>query len=120
MHDGTTPDGTPVYGYEETWWTFYPYLGAETHLPVPGNWTCTPKSRVGATVLTYDYATIGDRPMWPTPGIVANVEIGLRCTHFFAALRGEMMRWEDSSVVQGAYQPRSTMYTVGGRLGFMF
>jgi hypothetical protein len=78
------------------------------------------ESRIGATVVTYDYATIGDRPMWPTPGVVANSEIGLHCTHFFAALRGEVMRWEDSGVVQGAYQPRSTMYTVGGRLGFMF
>ncbi len=116
LHDGTTPDGNPVYGYEETWWTFYPYLGAETHFPLRQNLDLYSESRVGATVLTYDYATIGDRPVWPKPGVMANVEIGLRYTHFFAALRGEVMRWEDSSVVQGAYQPRSTMYTAGGRL----
>jgi hypothetical protein len=119
LHDGTTPEGNPIYGYEETWWTFYPYLGAETHLPFQGM-DLYSESRVGATVLTYDYATIGDRPMWPAPGLLANSEIGLRCTHFFAALRGEVMRWEDSAVVQGAYQPRATMYTVGGRLGFTF
>jgi hypothetical protein len=120
LHDGTTEEGTPIYGYEETWWTFYPYLGAETHSPLREGLDFYTESRVGATLLTYDYATIGDRPLWPKPGVVANVEIGLRWTHFFAAFRGEVMRWEDSSVVQDAYQPRATMYTAGGRLGFMF
>ena len=41
LHDGTTQEGYPVYGYKETWWTFYPYLGAETHMPLRRAWTST-------------------------------------------------------------------------------
>jgi hypothetical protein len=120
LHDGTTVAGDPVWGYQETWWTFYPYLGAETHWQLGSELDLYSESRIGATVLTYDFASIGDRPLWPKPGVVANLEVGLRGGRFFIAARGEVMRWEDSSIVQGAYQPRSIMYTLGGRLGFMF
>ena len=120
LHDGTTDDGSPVFGYQEDWWTFYPYLGLQTSDRLSDGLEFYTETRAGATVLTYDFASIGDRPLWPTPSIMANVEIGLRGARFYAAVRAEVMRWEDSPVVQDAYQPRATMYTVGGRLGVMF
>ncbi len=120
LHDGTADDGSPVFGYQEDWWTFYPYLGLQTNSALGSGLEFYTESRVGATVLTYDFASIGDRPMWPTPSVMANAEIGLRGARFYAAVRAEVMRWEDSPIVQDAYQPRSTMYTVGGRLGVMF
>ncbi len=120
LHDGTADDGTPVFGYQEDWWTFYPYLGMETNATLSSGLEFYTESRVGATVLTYDFASIGDRPLWPTPSVMANAEIGIRGSRFYAAVRAEVMRWEDSPIVQDAYQPRSTMYTVGGRLGVMF
>jgi hypothetical protein len=109
-----------VFGYQEDWWTFYPYLGIESCDKLSNGLEFYAESRVGANVLTYEFASIGDRPMWPTPGLVANVEVGLRGARFYAAARAEVMRWEDSPVVQDSYQPRSTMYTVGGRFGVMF
>jgi hypothetical protein len=120
LHDGTTDAGTPVFGYQEDWWTFYPYLGLATCNELGSGLELYTESRVGATVLTYQFASIGDRPLWPTPGVVANVEVGLRGSRFYAAARAEVMRWEDSPIVQDAYQPRSTMFTVGGRFGVMF
>ena len=120
LHDGTADDGSPVFGYQEDWWTFYPYLGMETNSTLSSGLEFYTESRVGATVLTYDFASIGDRPLWPTPSIMANAEIGIRGSRFYAAVRAEVMRWEDSPIVQDAYQPRSTMYTIGGRLGVMF
>jgi hypothetical protein len=120
LHDGTADDGSPVWGYQEDWWTFYPYLGAETHSSLGSGLDFYTESRVGATVLTHEFASIGDRPLWPTPSIMANVEIGLRGSRFYVAARAEVMRWEDSPWVQDAYQPRSTMYTLGGRLGVMY
>jgi hypothetical protein len=120
LHDGTADDGSPVFGYQETWWTFYPYLGLQTNSTLSSGLDFYTESRVGATVLTYDFASIGDRPMWPTPGLMANVEIGLRGSCFYAAARAEVMRWEDSPIVQDAYQPRATLYTLGGRFGVMF
>ena len=31
LHDGSDDQGDPVFGYQETWWTMYPFLGLETH-----------------------------------------------------------------------------------------
>ena len=30
IHDAVTPSGNDVTGYQETWWTFYPYIGLES------------------------------------------------------------------------------------------
>ena len=105
LHDGTTPDGNPDLRLRRDLVDFLSLPGRGDALSFAANLDLYSESRVCATVLTYDYATIGDRPVWPKPGVMANVEIGLRYTHFFAALRGEVMRWEDSSVVQAPTSP---------------
>ncbi|MGO9115011.1 MAG: hypothetical protein ACLP9L_37850 [Thermoguttaceae bacterium] len=120
LHDGSDDQGNPVYGYQETWWSMYPFLGLETHRLLGTDWELYSQSRVGATLLTYQFVSINDRPLWPRPGIFANMEIGLRGPRYFVAGRAEVMSWSPSSVVEGSYQPNSIMYTAGGRLGFMF
>jgi len=120
LHDGSDDQGNPVYGYQETWWTMYPFLGLESHLHLNEDLDLYSESRVGTTALTYQFASIGDRPLWPKPGVLANAELGLRGPRFFLAARAEVMAWGQSSVVQDMYQPNSLMVTVGGRLGFMF
>jgi hypothetical protein len=133
LHDGTDNQGNDVLGYQETWWTIYPYLGLETHLPTGDGMQWYSESRVGTTALTYQFATTGtvisdgqgdlwfvQRPLWPKPGVLANLEVGLRGPRFFAAARAELMTWSPSSVVQDANQPNSVMFTAGGRFGFMF
>jgi hypothetical protein len=122
--DGTDAQGNMVPSIQETWWTFYPYLGLETHLPWGSNLEVYSESRVGATALTYQLSTVDTNPLWPQPGIMANTEIGLRGSHFFAAARVEVMSWSPSPLVWGSSaqwnQPNSVMFTAGGRCGFMF
>ena len=120
LHDGTDADNNPVWGYQETWWTTYPYLGLETHRSVGENLDLYSESRMGATALTYQFASINQRPLWPRVGLFANAEMGLRGPRFFIAARAEVMSLAQSSVVQDPYQPNSLMVTAGGRLGFMF
>jgi hypothetical protein len=120
LHDGSDDQGNPVYGYQETWWTMYPFLGLETHWSLGADWELYSESRVGTTALTYQFVSINERPLWPRPGVFANTEIGLRGPRFFVATRAEAMSWSPSSVVQDSYQPNSVMFTIGGRFGFMF
>lgn len=124
LSDGvTTPTALDpnleVYGYREIWWTTYPYLGLETHRSL-GKLELYSESRIGATAATFNFAAGSDRPLRLFPGVIANVEIGLRGERFFVAARGEVMNWTQSAWVQGACQPNSLMVTIGGRLGFMF
>jgi hypothetical protein len=120
LHDGSDNQGNAVYGYQESWWTMYPFLGLETHLQLGADLELYSQSRIGTTALTYQFVSINDRPLWPRPGVLANTEVGLRGSRFFVATRAEVMTWSPSSVVQDSYQPNSVMWTVGGRLGFMF
>jgi hypothetical protein len=140
LHDDP---GNGVAGYQETWWTIYPYLGLETHMNLGADLQLYSESRIGATVMTYQFASvtnliydptnpfnpsnppfIAQRPLWPKPGIVANTEIGLRGPRFFVAARFEVMSWSPSSdevsLAQDVNQPNSIMFTAGGRFGFMF
>ncbi len=120
LHDGTDSQGNAVWGYQESWWTTYPFLGMETHRRLSDELELYSESRVGSTLLTYQFASINERPLWPKPGLMVNAEIGLRGSRFFIAARAEVMSWAESSVVQDSFQPNSLMVTAGGRLGFMF
>ena len=62
LHDGSDDQGNPVFGYQETWWTIYPYLGLETHLPLGDDMDWYSESRIGTTALTYQFATTGSVP----------------------------------------------------------
>jgi hypothetical protein len=120
LHDGTDAAGDPVYGYQETWWTMYPYLGLETHLHLGSDLELYTESRAGVTALTYQFVSINERPLWPGGGVFANAEMGLRGERFFVAARAEVMNWTQSSTIQGSFQPQSLLFTVGARLGIMF
>jgi hypothetical protein len=120
LHDGTDAAGDPVYGYQETWWTMYPYLGLETHLHLGSDLELYTESRAGVTALTYQFVSINERPLWPGVGVFANAEMGIRGERFFVAARAEVMNWTQSSTVQGSFQPQSLLFTVGARLGIMF
>jgi hypothetical protein len=120
LHDGSDNQGNPVSGYQESWWTMYPYIGLQTHMQLGNDLELYTESRAGTTILTYQFVSLNYRPLWPEPGVYANTEIGLRGARYFLAARAEVMSWSPSSLVQGSYQPNSIMYTVGGRFGFTF
>ena len=91
LPDGTDAQGNLVPSIQETWWTFYPYLGLETHLHLNNELELYSESRVGVTVLTYQFSSTDTNPSWPQPGIMANVELGVRRPNMFAAVRAEVM-----------------------------
>ena len=122
--DGVDDQGNFSPSIQETWWTIYPYLGLETHLHLSDTLELYSESRIGTTAVTYQNSSTDTEPLWPKPGIMANTEIGLRGPRFFVAGRAEVMSWSPSPWVAGelseSSQPNSVMFTVGGRLGFMF
>lgn len=120
LRGGTTPSGAPVLGYQETWWTVYPYIGLEKRR-TPGNgaefyWG----GRIGCTPLTYQYATWFDVPVYPRIGITGQAEAGVRGDWLFLAAFFEAMTWSQSSVAQYSFQPDSRTLTVGVKAGVSF
>jgi hypothetical protein len=53
LRDAVTPSGGEVFGYQEDWWTFYPYIGLETKEPEEPGWHFFGSARFGLTALTY-------------------------------------------------------------------
>jgi hypothetical protein len=120
LRDGTTPSGAPVSGYQETWWTIYPYLGVETRRTPGGGPELYSSARIGCTVVTYEHVTWMDAVLYPKPGLIGQAEIGFRTDRFFCAAFSETMTWRQSAVSRGALQPESFFTTVGVKAGLTF
>ena len=87
LKDGVTDYGDMSYGYQEFWWTFYPYIGLEKKRPLSGAWEFYYAARIGCTAMTYQYATWGCVPLYPKAGVTGQLEAGLRgaaCSYRFS------------------------------------
>mgnify|MGYP000194566641 CR=1 FL=1 len=120
LRDGMTESGVPVLGYQEMWWTIYPYLGAETRRVLGRGPELFISSRIGCTALTYEHATFFDAVLYPKTGLTGQLEAGIRGHHFFCSAISEVFAWRQSSIARGALQPESTLFTVGLRAGVNF
>lgn len=120
LHDSVTPSGNEVDGYQEDWWSFYPYIGLETKDPEEPGWHFFGSARFGLTPLTYQYASGFDTALYPKCGVTGKLELGVRVMHFSAELYLEAFTWGESAVVRDSFQPDSRMLTVGGQLGYTF
>jgi hypothetical protein len=120
IQSGVSDGGYDVYGYQETWWTIYPYIGLEAKRMMASGWELYSSGRVGMTAFTYDHAAILDEPLWPKCGIMGSVELGLRGPHFSASAYFEAMTWRESAEADDAFQPNSQMYTIGGKIAYTF
>ncbi len=120
LKDGATESGVPVTGYQETWWTIYPYLGLETRRKVLTELEFYGSSRLGATPLTYEHATWGDAVLYPRCGMTGQLEAGLRGQHLFCAAVSEVLTWRQSPPARGVLQPDSMLFTVGLKAGVNF
>jgi hypothetical protein len=121
LPDAYTTQGSFVWGYQETWWTIYPYLGLETkHNPQAAiEWYC--RSRIGLTAVTYEYANVYPPiTLFPRPGVTGQLEAGLRGQRLFVGAYLEAMSWSQSAIVRGWLQPTSTMLTAGLQTGVSF
>lgn len=120
LRDGVTPSGYDVTGYQETWWTIYPYLGVETRRSLQSGPELYSSARIGCTAITYEHVSWYDAVLYPKCGITGQAEVGLRGDHFFCAVFSEAMTWGESDVARGLLQPTSSFVTVGLKAGLSF
>jgi hypothetical protein len=120
LPNATTASGDPVEGYQETWWTIYPYLGFEWSRPIGVVTEVYGSARVGVTAFTYEAATVNDVTLYPAPGLTTQLEYGFRGSNLFLAGYLEVMGWGESPVSQGWLQPESTMLTAGIKAGLVY
>ena len=120
LKDGITDYGHLSYGYQEFWWTFYPYLGVEKKRSLDGSWEFYYAGRIGCTAMTYQYATWGGVALYPKAGLTGQLECGLRGRSVFVSVFTEVLSWGQSDVVEGFFQPDSRQFTIGLKTGFCF
>jgi hypothetical protein len=121
LPDGQTDAGTPILGYQETWWATYPYIGLETNRDPTGRLQWYARGRVGVTAVTYEHADfIPANTVFPRPGVTCQFEGGLTGRRLFVGAYVEAFGWAASKPENGAYQPTSTMFTAGLKTGVMF
>ena len=129
LKDENLPDGTFVNGYQETWWTVYPYIGLETREPNDTGLHFYGSARIGATVFTYQYADYidpinyplySDTVLNPRCGVTAQLQAGIRFQKFSLVAYSELMTWGESAEVRGSLQPASSMLTLGAQFGYTF
>lgn len=120
LRDGVTPSGYDVTGYQETWWTIYPYFGVETRRSLQSGPELYSSARIGCTAITYEHVSWYDAVLYPKCGITGQAEVGMRGDHFFCAVFSEAMAWGQSDVARGLLQPTSSFVTVGLKAGLSF
>jgi hypothetical protein len=120
LKDGTSDYGSPVIGYQENWWTIYPYLGLEKKRSPNGGFEFYYAGRIGVTAMTYQYATWGGVALYPKPGLTGQLECGIRGRCAFVSIFTEVLSWRESDVVEDMFQPNSQMFTIGLKTGFSF
>jgi hypothetical protein len=120
MPDDFDDNGAPVTGYQETWWTIYPYIGVERRRTHDDSLQLYYSARIGATPITYqrieDFATT----LYPQCGLTGAIEGGVRGRRFLLSAYVETMSWSQSDIVRDSLQPFSSFTTVGLRAGYCF
>jgi hypothetical protein len=120
LKDGITDLGNPSIGYQETWWTMYPYLGLEKKRSLSGGPEFYYAGRIGCTAITYQHATWGDTALYPKAGLTGQLECGVRGRSAFISIFSEVLSWRQSDIVANMLQPNSQLFTIGLKTGFCF
>lgn len=121
LYDGELPSGDLVLGYDENWWTIYPYLGIETRDPpvIGRRLRLFGAARLGLTAFTREDVSIG-LTLYPRCDLLSQFEVGFRNDRFSVSLVAEAMGWGQSPVVDDFLQPDSVMSTLGLRFAYRF
>ena len=120
LPDDFTDSGLFVPGYQETWWTFYPYIGLERRRKLTSAWEFFGMGRIGFTAITLERISDFDIVLYPEPGVTGQLEAGLRGRHLFVSAFSEAMSWRQSPPSRGALQPSSSFASIGLRTGCSF
>ncbi len=113
-----------IGGYEEKWWTLYPYIGLETRRTMDKDAEFFFMGRIGLTAYTLETATVTDLWLNPTAGATGQLEGGIRGQAIFLSAFFEGMGWgESAQKLSGGFywsQPKSQFYTIGLKTGYAF
>ena len=120
LPDMVTDAGDFVRGYQETWWTIYPYIGMETRRTVDSDVEFYGRGRVGLVAVTFEHLTLHEATLFPGPGVTSQLELGIRGQRLFLAGYFELFTWQQSSESRGLVQPTSLLLTLGLKTGFSF
>lgn len=120
MPDGFDDSGAPVSGYQETWWTIYPYIGIEKRRTHDEGIEFYYSARIGATPVTYQRVEDFETTLYPQCGLTGKLEAGVRGRRFLLSAYFEAMGWTQSDEVRGSLQPASSFTTVGFEAGYCF
>ena len=120
MPDDYDDNGAFVPGYQETWWTIYPYLGVEKRRTHEDGVEFYYSARIGCTPITYERVVDFDTTLYPQIGLTGQLEAGIRGRRFMLAITAEAMSWTKSDVVRDSLQPASSFTTLGLKAGFCF
>jgi hypothetical protein len=120
LPDFTTDGGDFIRGYQETWWTTYPYIGIESRHDESADVEFYGRGRVGLVAITYEHLTLHEATLFPGPGVTAQVELGFRGENLFLAGYAEVFTWRQSGEARNLVQPSSLLLTVGLRTGLSF
>lgn len=120
LGNGSTESGIPVYGYDETWWTVYPGVGLETRRPLgtSSQWFAT--ACLGVTAWTYEAVPAFDVALYPKPGPLLQLDLGIQTPRLLVWGFVELAQWYTSNASGYVYQPDSTMFTAGLGGGLRF
>jgi hypothetical protein len=113
-------DGETIRGYQETWWTIYPYLGMETRHDETRDVEFYGRGRIGLVAVTYEHLTLDETTLFPGPGVTGQMELGFRGEFLFLAGYFEAFTWRQSGESRGFVQPSSLLVTVGLKTGITF
>jgi hypothetical protein len=127
INDGISQSDYLVLGYEEAWWTVYPYFGMEKRrVPTSGMefyWA----GRIGLTPLNFerivcvsDYGSNFAVTLHPRTGITGQFEAGLRGQRFYLSAFFEAWTWAESPIVADTLQPKSQMMLAGLKTGLSY
>ena len=120
LKDGFTPSGAEVWGYQEIWWTIYPYVGMEVKQPLSPTLHFFGSMRAGITPVTLEQVPSMDVVLYPKCGVTGQLECGLRGQHFTLSAYLEAMDWGQSAQSRDILQPYSRMFIAGVKGGWAF
>ena len=122
LADSQTASGVEVIGYNETWWTVYPYVGLESRQPMGTASELFATLIFGYTAFTHESVPEFDVILYPKMGPMIQAECGIQGQWISVSAFFEVMQWYTSDT-QGpmfTFQPESVMVTVGLNAGVRF
>ena len=119
LKDSVIPaTGQYASGYQEYWWTLYPYVGLEKRWPCNFGEELYARGRVGCTAFTHQFVNLDTgTTLYPQADVIGQIEVGFRHDQLFIAAYFEAMTWNVSPIVRGDLQPLSQNVYHGAEAG---